>query len=365
MASRNLKMGLIAPSESINIAYPFYKWKKEVKDLGIAFQFGSSLSSSVSNSQDVLIVTSRFFRRLLSDYFQESGRSKVRNILLDLRKRNKYVIFYDVADSTGSRDLDFIDDVDLLLKKQVHSDLSRYLQKAMVRGYRIWLDEDQSGFKGCSESQLNKITPGWNIGYSNFRSLNISNNLLFGYFLTDPKFAPPSEKRTYTVTYRGTVSGSRFGQRNGVMEVIRSMNGNQFITGDVLNRAAYLKEMRDSRAVVSPFGFGEICYRDFEAFICGCVLIKPDMSHLDTFPNWYNPYETYVPVKWDLSDLEEVIIDVDKNYCDYMNIARSGQNLFREHLGSFDLFYGQLLKILHKVSNGSIDLSSPSSYKVK
>ena len=31
---------------------------------------------------------------------------------------------------------------------------------------------------------------------------------------------------------------------------------------------------------MSPFGFGEICYRDFEAMLNGACLIKPDVSHL-------------------------------------------------------------------------------------
>ena len=35
--------------------------------------------------------------------------------------------------------------------------------------------------------------------------------------------------------------------------------------------------------------------------------MKPDMSHLLTEPNLYRDGETYVSIKWDLSDLEEKI----------------------------------------------------------
>ena len=31
------------------------------------------------------------------------------------------------------------------------------------------------------------------------------------------------------------------------------------------------------------------------------------MSHLDTLPDIYRAEETYLPVKWDFSDLEEVV----------------------------------------------------------
>lgn len=71
----------------------------------------------------------------------------------------------------------------------------------------------------------------------------------------------------------------------------------------------YYREMSSSKICVSPFGYGEICWRDFEAVLCRCLLIKPDMSHVETEPNIFVPYETYVPVKWDYSDLAET--------CDY------------------------------------------------
>jgi hypothetical protein len=57
--------------------------------------------------------------------------------------------------------------------------------------------------------------------------------------------------------------------------------------------------------VLSPFGWGEVCFRDFEAIISGSLLLKPDMSHLKTWPDVYIPYETYVPLDWDGNDIKE------------------------------------------------------------
>jgi hypothetical protein len=68
---------------------------------------------------------------------------------------------------------------------------------------------------------------------------------------------------------------------------------------------AYYQEMLRSRICFSPFGYGEICWRDFEAILCGCVLVKPDMSHVETVPNVFVPNETYVPVRWDYQDLAD------------------------------------------------------------
>jgi hypothetical protein len=70
---------------------------------------------------------------------------------------------------------------------------------------------------------------------------------------------------------------------------------------------AYLAELRRSKLTFSPFGYGELCWRDVEAIMCGSVLVKPDMSHLATAPEMYVPDRTYVPVAWDFSDLEETV----------------------------------------------------------
>jgi Glycosyl transferases group 1 len=67
----------------------------------------------------------------------------------------------------------------------------------------------------------------------------------------------------------------------------------------------YNKEMQRGRICVSPLGYGEVCWRDFEAIICGCLLVKPDMSHLRSDPDIFVPGETYVPVRWDYADLPE------------------------------------------------------------
>lgn len=67
----------------------------------------------------------------------------------------------------------------------------------------------------------------------------------------------------------------------------------------------YYREMLRSKICLCPFGFGELCWRDFEAALCGCLILKPDMSHVETAPDIFLPHQTYVPLAWDYSDLEE------------------------------------------------------------
>ncbi|MFN4202127.1 MAG: glycosyltransferase [Tabrizicola sp.] len=71
--------------------------------------------------------------------------------------------------------------------------------------------------------------------------------------------------------------------------------------------AQFLCELRHSKVCLSPFGYGEVCWRDYEAVISGAVLLKPDMSHVETAPDIFVPWETYVPLAWDMSDLSEVL----------------------------------------------------------
>lgn len=71
--------------------------------------------------------------------------------------------------------------------------------------------------------------------------------------------------------------------------------------------ARFMGEMRRSKLAFSPFGYGEVCWRDYESVMTGAVLIKPDMSHIETAPDIFVRWETYVPLRWDLSDFEQTV----------------------------------------------------------
>jgi hypothetical protein len=79
------------------------------------------------------------------------------------------------------------------------------------------------------------------------------------------------------------------------------------ITSDSVGKSRYWKELKQSKICFSPFGYGEVCWRDFEAVLAGALLIKPDMSHVENEPNIFKPFETYIPVAWDFSDVPEKI----------------------------------------------------------
>jgi hypothetical protein len=145
--------------------------------------------------------------------------------------------------------------------------------------------------------ELGKLVAGWNVGLDDkIREL---------YARRVRAAAPPKD---IDVVCRATVSPESwiYPLRSAVILKIgalapeyRVLTPQERVSQDV-----YYEEMLRSRVCVSPFGYGEICWRDFEAVLCGCVLVKPDMSHVETEPDIFIPGETYVPVRWDYADLE-------------------------------------------------------------
>lgn len=93
--------------------------------------------------------------------------------------------------------------------------------------------------------------------------------------------------------------------------------------GGRVSYSRYIEELRNSKLCFSPFGYGEVCWRDFEAMCTGSLLLKPDVSHLRVANDIFKPYETYVPLSWDLSDLSDKVAYYVKNGDERASIARN------------------------------------------
>jgi hypothetical protein len=112
----------------------------------------------------------------------------------------------------------------------------------------------------------------------------------------------------------------------------------------------YFEELASSKAVISPFGYGEITLKDFEVFLTGGILIKPDMSNIETWPDLFRVGETMLAHDWDLSDFDAVVDRAHSGYDCAIAIARSGQNEYRRHLIGEEaetLFCRQFSALLH------------------
>jgi hypothetical protein len=104
--------------------------------------------------------------------------------------------------------------------------------------------------------------------------------------------------------------------REKMLDIISNMNFNCKTSRKhgKLPKNQYYNTLTQSKIYVSPYGFGEYAIRDLEAMQFGCILIKPDMSHMDGIPNIFYKDKTYISCKPDLSDLEEKIEYAVSNY---------------------------------------------------
>lgn len=95
--------------------------------------------------------------------------------------------------------------------------------------------------------------------------------------------------------------------RTQAYQAAKAVTGVKSVIDGRVKRTEFFAEMYRSKLCFSPFGYGEVCWRDYEAFATGAVLLKPNVDHLRTFPNVFVPNETYVSLRWDLSDLGEQV----------------------------------------------------------
>ena len=97
-----------------------------------------------------------------------------------------------------------------------------------------------------------------------------------------------------------------------------------------VSKKKYIKNMRISQAIFSPYGWGEICLRDFETYAGGAALIKPDMEHLVTWPDIYKKNETYLSLPWKMEEWENAISEILSDEDKLLMIAKNGQKAFKK-----------------------------------
>jgi hypothetical protein len=90
-----------------------------------------------------------------------------------------------------------------------------------------------------------------------------------------------------------------------------------------LNRYSYQQSMQQCKAVLSITGYGELCFRMAEAWKNRRILVCQDLSHVKTlFP--FENMKNVVYCKPDLSDLIDVLTDIEENFHNYIQIAEQG-----------------------------------------
>jgi len=320
----------------------FHRWKNLLRENGLQVTLHYDHRDTALLDADSLIIHSRYFGAWQNTATRNTqNHDELLSFLAGCRAGVNRLIWFDAADSTGSADLMLLPHVDLFLKKQLLKDKSYYLANTGKPNLRIWLPESEianASFTPADPAGLDKMRLAWNIGLNDYRYFGYKMSRLSNYLdytLYPLRFKTVSKDRPLDVVFRGTIHqglDAQHGvseQRNQVLQLLKGIKRN-IPVGKITSKRAYWRELKQARVGISPFGWGEICYRDFEIMISGCLLIKPDMKHLETYPNVFIEKETYLPVRWDMADLELQLNTVIEDFPTYLHIAAQGQELYKK-----------------------------------
>ena len=274
-----------------------------------------------------------------------------RELRAKLKGSNTRFVYFDGDDDSCVQWPEALAQVDRWLKKHAFRDDSdyarRYLGKSNLtdmvsREHGYSFEDDVIRSSGpVSRTGVDKLLVGWNIALDD------------KIFDLVAKLPPVDQQvRDIDVCSRAFVKPDVwiYPLRGPLVERIEALKDRFKVLAprERVSQEQYYAEMLRSRICVSPFGYGELCWRDFEAVLCGCLLVKPSMSHVRTYPDIFVPGETYAPVKWDYSDLSEVCTRYLDDEPERLRMAARARAVLLEALGeqAFIERFGLLLNQL-------------------
>ena len=276
--------------------------------------FYNSISEEFYNAEYVFLSS-----RKMSSYSHE----KILEILFNLKKKSIKVIWFDLRDSAGTTQFEYLPFIDLYVKKQLYNDLSFY--KKSFYGGRIYSDfyykkfgiTDKNKYKMTllKDKYKKKVILGWNIGVRNF--FYYSKNRLARLFYTQNKIKLFREKyKKFDLFMHNNLEIDRNSVRYQRELVYKKIDLGRLTNSIILKkipRSEFYKTLKKTKILISLFGWGEICYKEFEATYMGCAFIMPNMCHINTWPNLYEKNVTYIPISWNLDNINENLEYLIKN----------------------------------------------------
>lgn len=312
---------------------PLMIWQESLyqEKIVLDIKFYENLSLEYS---DFILIDSKVHREILDSNFEK--------VILDFenfRKKAKYIFYCDTGDSSSWIEKRIFPLVDKYLKCQLLKDKNLYKKKMYGRKFNSDYyyrhlniqDSKEIWSVGLSDQEISKLDLSWNIFLSNHNYLSSLNYYIMkifkrnfvvnNFFYSNPLKKRPNDffiKFSYQ-NYYPTIGW----QRKKILEIFKINSPKK------LNKFSYFNLMKNSKYCISPFGWGEIAIRDFESFVNGCILIKPDMSHIVTWPNFFIANQTYIPLEWDLLNFENNIDYFRENYTSFVNIASEAQKIYK------------------------------------
>tara|TARA_B100000029_G_C17596000_1_gene964149 strand:- start:2647 stop:3708 length:1062 start_codon:yes stop_codon:yes gene_type:complete len=331
---------------SYGFVFPIWYYRNLLRASGIKIRFFDCLDDHLPSADTIFLDS-----KVLKNNWLVGEEEGLRQIEF-VRNRCDKLLWTNTSDGTGAIQRQVMPFVDYYLKSQIFSNQkdyqsSYYGDRAYTDFYhrtRGVVDHDELSTHGLTSTEIAKLRLSWNFGMANYFSHSravISQILKYTRFIPVrgyPDLATVA-KRLSRANYldRPVLFSARLSSnysRNTVSyqrKQIKTRLTAMSIPLDRLSQRQYFRELASSRFSFSPFGWGEVNIRDFESIIAGAVLIKPDMSHIDTYPNVYQYNQSYIPIKWDLSDLEDVMASLRSSDC--ADIALEALDQYKKCIG--------------------------------
>ena len=226
------------------------------------------------------------------------------------------IVYLDISDQSVSPHFDILSFVDLYLIHTVFRNPENYFRE--FRGANQFADYLSRRF-GIEPTEANQYYPdhfGSTPAKDQMHKIALSWNRLFrrkdvkAFQRQGFKCVSHGSARDIDVNYRfNPYSGWCKFHRTLAAEKLDALSPEFRVVSSIgkVPYKTYLQELEHSKIVFSPFGWGEFCPKDYEAVMNGALLVKPSMEEIELSPAFYRPFETYVPVQWDLSDLEDKV----------------------------------------------------------
>jgi hypothetical protein len=286
----------------------FLMYKDLFKDVGIDF----IIAGDMVDSWDISILGDECFVNRRA----KSLRDSIDYGLERLHEIDGRFMLYDGSDSPsilGSYDVFENSNAEKLIKNQIYSkdvySIPSPLGKEWWNMYAGREDKVSYDVKRYDDIVLS----GYNLGYYHPHYLQFANHEvkkehdIFAVYQAD-------HKENYDFGIRNDLYYSRHRKRS--LDELGKLDDTYNIVSGRLPPEVYDIALSKSKCAVSPFGMGEICFRDFETWNIGCLLIKPFMDNVITYPNPYIDRETYFACNnnWDdLNDLIDVVLSLNNN----------------------------------------------------
>ena len=377
-----IRIGILNKGSIFNWGYNFGYWyfikyfTKELNEKGYKIKFYQKIDKEFLKS-DLLIVNSRIYTDTKLNLLKKRLNIKLNYNFIDplkrLYKQNPNIVWLDLSDSAGTTQFEVLPFVKKYVKKQFYKNKSLYKNNFFRN--RFYADYYQKNynlenaskqkFTPLSDEFLEKLVLGWNIGVGNYfdilrynkflklkcilKAINCSNYKdLFEYVLPYHEV----EKKKNDVFFKFNLRNNEnkisiHYQRKKVNEILTQQYG--INNSRRVSHRDFLLSLKNSKISVGAFGWGEVCYREFEAIKMGAAVLFPNMNNIETWPNIYKDRITYLSYDYDMNNLLDRIKELLDDNELRNNLIRNSQKVCKSVYDNEGLDF--LMNFFKKITN--------------